>query len=398
MHLTRSPIFIVAAHHLRRLIRRPVLVLFLTAVPLTLALVESAAFGPAAAAGGALPAVAVLFADEDRSAASQALEACVTDGIGKEPLAVTSTESRAAAEPIFRRGDHAALIVAPAGFERGLREGSGVAVKFFPRSVDDGGANVASEVLDTCVALANGTVASAPTRAEGIRRIAAIATASTKVAVDRPPQTAAEVNLGDAFLASIFPGLALFGILFISQAMAALLLRDRARAIHARIFTLPVRPWEVFGGSLLYLVSGLSALLIVMGLLGGALLHLQLQSVPALLLLGVGFTVCAAALQLLIGASATTDRGAQSMGAIAVMMLSLFGGAFIPVENYPPMWRALASLLPNGAAQAGMARALSVNAPAAGIGVQIATIWIWAAALSLAAFAMRPRVPHAAGR
>jgi ABC-2 type transport system permease protein len=205
--------------------------------------------------------------------------------------------------------------------------------------------------------------------------------------------TAGEANPGDAFLASIFPGLALFGILFISQAMAGLLLRDRTRAIHSRIFTLPVRPWEVFGGSLLYLVAGLSVLLIGMGLLGGALLRLQLRSIPALLLLGVGFTVCAAALQLLIGASAKTDRGAQSMGAIAVMMLSLFGGAFIPVENYPPMWRALASLLPNGAAQAGMARALSVNGPAAGIGVQVATIWIWAAALSVAAFAMRPRVP-----
>ena len=40
-----------------------------------------------------------------------------------------------------------------------------------------------------------------------------------------------------------------------------------------------------------------------------------------------------------------------------------------------------------------MARALSVDGPAAGIGVQVATIWIWAAALSVAAFAMRPRVP-----
>jgi ABC-type multidrug transport system permease subunit len=389
----KSPIVIVAAHHLRRLVRRPALVLFLTAVPLTLAFVESAAFGPAASANGAPPPVPVLFADEDQSGASRALEACVTDGIGKDPLAVTSVESRAAAEPVFRRGAHAALIVASAGFERGLRDGAGVAVKYFPRAADDGGANVASEVLETCVALANGTVAGAATRAEGIQRLAAIATASTKVAIDRPPIAASEVSVGDVFLASIFPGLALFAILFISQAMAALLLRDRTRAIQSRIFTLPVRPWEVFGGSLLYLVSGLTVLLIVMGLLGGALLHLQLQSIPALLLLGVGFTVCAAALQLLIGATAKTDRGAQSLGAIAVMMLSLFGGAFIPVENYPPMWRALASLLPNGAAQAGMARALSVNAPAAGVGIQVATIWIWAAALSLAAFAMRPRVP-----
>ena len=77
----KSPIVIVAAHHLRRLVRRPVLVLFLTAVPLTLAFVESAAFGPAATTSGAPPPVPVLFADEDQSGASKALEACVTDGI-----------------------------------------------------------------------------------------------------------------------------------------------------------------------------------------------------------------------------------------------------------------------------------------------------------------------------
>jgi hypothetical protein len=59
MHATRSPIVIVAAHHLRRLIRRPALVLFLTAVPLTLAFVESAAFGPATTANGTPPPVPV---------------------------------------------------------------------------------------------------------------------------------------------------------------------------------------------------------------------------------------------------------------------------------------------------------------------------------------------------
>ena len=73
------------------------------------------------------------------------------------------------------------------------------------------------------------------------------------------------------------------------------------------------------------------------------------------------------------------------------MMLSLVGGAFVPVENYPPAWRALASLLPNGAAQAGMVRVLTVNTSAAGVGTQIVTIWTWAAALSVIAFTVRPR-------
>ncbi len=71
-----NTVLIIARHHLLRLIRRPVLVLFLAAVPLTLAFVESAAFGPPAGAGALAP-IPILLVDEDHSPSSQALAACV---------------------------------------------------------------------------------------------------------------------------------------------------------------------------------------------------------------------------------------------------------------------------------------------------------------------------------
>lgn len=388
----RTAILIIAGHHIRRLVRRPGLVLFLAAVPLTLAFIESAAFSTAPRSGGA-PPVPVLFADEDHSDASRAMEACATDGIGKDPLAVTHVESQAEGEQVFHLGDHTALIVAPAGFDNGLRDGRGVALKYFPRSVADPDAQVAAKVLETCVTLANGTLAAASTRVAGIRSLAAIGSASTSVAVDRPLPKPSDDHGANGFFAAMFPGLALFGMLFLSQAMAAPLLRDRARAIYARILTTPVRAWEVAGGSLAYLVAGLTALLILMGLLGAAVFQAQLTGIPTLMLLGIGFALCAAAIQLVIGASAKSERGAQSISAICVMMLSLFGGAFVPVANYPQPLRALASILPNGAAQAGMTRALTLNPTLAGVGAQVVTVWTWAAVLSLLAVGMQMRRP-----
>ena len=65
-------IWTIAAHHLRRVARRPGLVLLLLAVPFTLSVIEYAAFGPMATRG-ALPQVTVLLLDEDDSLASRAL-------------------------------------------------------------------------------------------------------------------------------------------------------------------------------------------------------------------------------------------------------------------------------------------------------------------------------------
>ncbi len=125
---------------------------------------------------------------------------------------------------------------------------------------------------------------------------------------------------------------------------------------------------SVFGGGLLYLGTGLTAVFVLVGAFGAVAFHLELRGIPALLLFGAGFSLCAGALQLLIGASAASERGAQSISAIAVMLLALFGGAFVPVDNYPQPWRSLASLLPNGAAQAGMTRVLTSGWSAAGSG------------------------------
>jgi hypothetical protein len=71
--------FIIAAHHLRRLAKSPGLVLLLAGVPVALALVEYAAFGPSAASGR-LARIKVLVIDDDNTPASRGVPRCFIGG------------------------------------------------------------------------------------------------------------------------------------------------------------------------------------------------------------------------------------------------------------------------------------------------------------------------------
>ncbi len=71
---------------------------------------------------------------------------------------------------------------------------------------------------------------------------ASVAKAATAVTVERPAANLRPANAAsNDFFASIFPGLGIFGILIISQAMAGQLLRDRSHAVYRRMLAMPVR-------------------------------------------------------------------------------------------------------------------------------------------------------------
>ena len=77
------------------------------------------------------------------------------------------------------------------------------------------------------------------------------------VAVQRamPAENGASLKRG-VFFARFFPGLALFGALFLSQSMASLIWRDQERTIQQRLLTMPVRAAALVAGPLLFLTVG----------------------------------------------------------------------------------------------------------------------------------------------
>src|SRR5439155_1216503 len=81
------------------------------ALPVTLAIIEYAAFGPAVASGK-LPPIRVLVLDEDRTLASALVPQLFTGGGPlKDMFETAAVADRAAARALFQRNDASALIV-----------------------------------------------------------------------------------------------------------------------------------------------------------------------------------------------------------------------------------------------------------------------------------------------
>src|SRR5436190_9563785 len=100
---------LIAAHHLRRIVRSPGLILILAAVPLTLAAIEYAAFGPTVASGR-LPPITILVLDEDKTFLSGAVPQIFTAGGPLRDMFETSPiADRDAARERFQKNDASGL-------------------------------------------------------------------------------------------------------------------------------------------------------------------------------------------------------------------------------------------------------------------------------------------------
>ena len=76
------------------------------------------------------------------------------------------------------------------------------------------------------------------------------------------------------------------------------------------------------------------------------------------------------------------------------MLLAFFGGGFVPLSLYPPVLRAVAYALPNGASQAGLTQILEGTGQPISLLWFAATVWLWAALLAGTAIALQIRRMH----
>lgn len=411
----------IAAHHLRRVVRNPGLVLLMLAVPVTLAVIEYAAFGRTAATGK-LPPTTVLFLDDDDTLLSGAVPQVFSGGPARDFFELSQVADKGEAVARFKRGQASALIVVPRGFQEALLAGGRAEIGFYPNPIQTIGPEIARSTLEMTTVIGNGLYAQA---LEPIARVKAILDAGREPTADevaaisrgffeagqrlsalqgltdltvRVQRPGGEVATGfgsdpGQFFAYVFPGLAIFGLLFIAQGLAIRLMRDRLKGLQRRLVLTPAGAGQVIGGGIVYMVSALAALLVVLALIGAAVFRIRLRDPLALVALGGGFAVFAAGLHLLSISLARSDRGAGFVGSVVVLVLSLVGGTFVPSEQYPPFLRSLATLVPNGAAQQGFIDVLVHKIPIAGLAGRLAVTWVWGvAALGLAAVFERRRL------
>ncbi len=406
--------FIIALHHLRRLARRPGLVLLLVAVPSTLAFIEYAAFG-GGVASGKLPPMKVLFIDEDASFASRFVPQFFSNGALKDLVVTATAPDRDAARRAFLDNDAAALVVIPRGFQAALLDGRRAELVLYKNPIATIGPEIAEGVLQMLQTIGNRLYAQAVAPLERIRAldkagrqptrddIAEISrgffeagrrlnrvTALDKNTValqrpDRPPDTGRGFRTRGEFFAMFFPGLAIFGLFFLSQSLALGLLRDRARGLERRILTTPASASAIAAGNATYLIGAMLCTLLVLAGIGTFVFGITLRNPVALLVIGLGFALFASGLHLVVTAIATSDRDAGFISTGLMLTLMLAGGTFIPAEQFPAWLRVVSFRVPNGAAQQAFIDVLSRGRGLGSVAPLVAVTWAWAI-LVLAAY------------
>jgi ABC-2 type transport system permease protein len=412
----------IAAHHLRRIVRNPGLILLLLAIPVTLAAIEYGAFGRTAAEGK-LPPTKVLFLDEDDTLLSGALPQVFSGGPAKDFFELAQVPDKAEAARLFKRSQAAALIVVPKGFQDAVLAGRRAELVFYKNPIQSIGPEIARSMIEMTAVIGNGLYAQA---LEPIARIRALMDNNREptsddvamisrgffesgrrmanlqglngmtVGVQRPGESEARTGFGNdpkLFFAYVFPGLVVFALMFIAQSLSIRLLRDRLKGLQRRIVITPVAPIAVVLGGVLYMVAALLALLVFLAAVGAVVFRIQLRDPVSLVAIGLGFAVFAAALHLLSGSLAKSDRSAGFVGSVVVLVLSLLGGTFVPAEQYPPFLRGLAVLVPNGAAQQGFIDVLVHKTPLVALGGRLGVTWAWGlVTMGLAVFFERRRL------
>lgn len=417
-----TPVFTISMHHLRRVVRNPGLILLLLAIPLSIALIEYAAFGQTAAAGK-LPPTRVLFLDEDGSLASGAVPQVFAGSPVKDMFELAHVANRDEATRQFKKSQAAALILVPKGFQDSLLAGRRSEIVLYRNPIQPVGSDIAKNMLEMTVVIGNGLYGQAVEPITRIKRMVdeqreptsdEVAEVSRgffeagrrmgsleglqgmKVGVIRPGEAQARTGFGadpKLFFAFVFPGLVVFALMFISQALALRLLRDRMRGLQRRISITSVSGESVVLAGVVFMVVAMLVLVLVLALLGAVVFRIQLRDPVALLAIGLGFALFAAGLHLLSNSLAKSDRGASFVGGVLVMLLALLGGSFVPAEQYPPFLRGVAMAVPNGAAQQGFIEVLVHKLPLAQLGGRLAVTWAWGiATIGLAVYFERRRL------
>jgi ABC-type multidrug transport system permease subunit len=398
--------FVIARHHLVRIVRSPGLIVILLAIPVTLATLEYAAFGPTVASGK-LPPIKVLILDQDNTFLSRAVpQVFTTGGPLKDMFETSAVTDRAAAKNLFLRNEASALLIVPAGFQNALLTGGTGELQFAPNPLQTFSPQIARSVLEMSAVIGNGLYQQAiapiqrinalrssgrePTSDEvaeisrgffdaGKRLNGLRAATSVKVTTVRPSgEREARGTSPRMFFAFIFPGLVIFGVMFISQSLALRLLRDRVRGLERRVRMTPATSSSQLAGSFLFMMGGLAAVLVLLILVGALLFRIELRNPGALIVLAGGIAVFAAAFQLAIVGIAASERTASFISSGLIMLLSLLGGTFVPAEDFPAFLRRIAYATPNGAAQQGFIDVLAHGQSLGQASARILTIWIWA--------------------
>jgi ABC-2 type transport system permease protein len=377
----------IAVTNLRRTFRARTNLFFTFVFPMVLILILGATFG-----GSSSPRIGVV------SGQSGALGTALVHQLEQTPhLRVVPVSTPAALLTQVERGNLAAGLVIPPGYDRAIRAGHRATVRYMARpdqSSQQLGETVRGTVSEQAATLGAARFAvaehSAPTFDAALARAARIAPTVPPISVTQTTAgtTAFSKTLGQ-FDEGAWTELLLF-VFLIALTGAVALIETRRLGMPRRILSTPTGPGTLIAGETLtrVLIGIIQAAVIITG---SALLFGVTWGQPlAVAAVVVLFTLVATGAGILLGTLFRNEQQAIGISLLLGMGLGALGGCMVPLEVFSPAMKTIAHITPQAWGNDAFAKLAGDSATILAILPQLGVLAAYAAVLlALATWRLR---------
>ncbi len=352
---------------LLRKIRSPLAPIVYLAFPILFALLIGVTFG---SHGDKMAPVKLALIDDDKGLAARLIKSSFTQGESNQKFEVTEVASAEEGTRLVEDDKVSAMIRIPPGFSDSLFDGRSTFIEVLKNPAQGIYPQIAEEFVKV-LALAGGSairVLQAPirdihsaTKAEGPPTDAFVSTVSLSfkkrfegmgryalppaIRVEDVKPPAKKSAAGDTpfrIALYVLPGMAVFSIMMLSLGSLIDFQREIAHGTLARQLLAPIRGSDVILGKFAATwVLGIGCILLLAAvavLWAGA----GFASVPGFIGLSVFFALAATGFAGLIQAISRSERTGPVVGSILVMVMSMAGGTWIPLDALPAFVRKVA--------------------------------------------------------
>jgi len=382
----------ILANDIRRRLKNPLSVILMLLIPVSMTLIVGVVFGPEGDVD--MPGIKVLIVDNDGGFFGGFLMQGMQQGALADMLDITKV-SAAEGEEMMSGGKASALIEIPEGFTSNVLDGLPAEIRlvknpseyFLPLVVEeitktmavllDGGTRIfnapmskmrsiidqeswpaVSDMEEVMDGARNGVILTYGYIADSLvtftDEVAALPDSVS--AIDDP--VVKDFNL----FAYVMPGSMIIGLLFIVELLLRDLLRERKAGTLRRMLAAPVTTGQAVAGKVgaafaITLIS--SIILLAVSRLGfgidlGDPLALFFQTVATILM-------CTGIMTFLYGAI-SSERAADAVMSVVIIVMALFGGSMVPIEQMPPALQTAGRFSPVFWAADGMKRIFLLEA------------------------------------
>ena len=290
------------------------------------------------ASRGASSSIPILVADEDQSKVSKS----ILDALGSSGLVSPTIATKQEAMEKVRDGKFSAAVVVPKGFgtsavEAMLRGGPRPVLEIFS---DPSKSLELQAAQGTIIRVSMESVA----RAAFSREDAGKLPFELKITASKAAGSDADANAGTAHA---FAGMAIQGLLFAAIEAAMGLMRDRQRGIWKRLRATPIPKSYFLLGRIVS--TALRSLLVVTCVFafGIAVFHFRVSgSFLGMALVAVCTSIMTASFGLFVAALGRSEQQSRGLSILAVLMMTMLGGAWFPIFLMPGWVQTLSMFIP----------------------------------------------------